>query len=171
MAVALLITGTVGAGKTSVAGAVGDLLAELGQPHAVIDLDWLRRLWPAPTDDPLGGAVTLRNLRAVAGNFLAEGVRRLVLAGVIEDREEHRRHEEALGVPLSVCRIRLALPEAHRRLAERHRHEPEALDWHLRRAGELAAVLDAARLGDFCVDGTGGTPRQVAERVLAGWRV
>jgi Ni2+-binding GTPase involved in maturation of urease and hydrogenase len=50
---AVLITGTVGAGKTSVAAAAGSILAEARIPHAVIDLDALTQSWPAPPDDPL----------------------------------------------------------------------------------------------------------------------
>jgi len=37
----LLITGTVGSGKTTVAIDVGEQLADMGLPNAVIDLDWL----------------------------------------------------------------------------------------------------------------------------------
>ena len=40
---ALLLTGTVGVGKTSVAAAVGDLLRERQVANAVVDLDELRR--------------------------------------------------------------------------------------------------------------------------------
>jgi adenylylsulfate kinase-like enzyme len=40
-----LINGTVGVGKTTVAEAVGDLLAGSGVSHAVLDLDWLRQPW------------------------------------------------------------------------------------------------------------------------------
>ncbi|MFC4014213.1 hypothetical protein ACFOY2_43795 [Nonomuraea purpurea] len=104
MATALLITGTVGAGKTASADALGDLLTDAGVPNAVIDLDWLRRAWPAPPDDPFQSALTLRNLGAVTANFLEAGAERLILAGVIESREERLRHEAALGVPLTVCR-------------------------------------------------------------------
>ncbi|MEV0385381.1 adenylyl-sulfate kinase [Nonomuraea sp. NPDC050643] len=170
MAAALLITGTVGAGKTSVADAVGDLLADAGVPGAVIDLDWLRRSWPAPREDPFNGALTLRNLRAVAANLLVAGAERLVLAGVIESRAERRRHEEVLGVPLAVCRVHVALPEVYRRLERRHAHD-RGLDWHLKRAGELAIVLDRARLADYTVDGTHGTLEEVAAEVIKGWRV
>ncbi|TDD47231.1 hypothetical protein E1286_18320 [Nonomuraea terrae] len=166
---ALLITGTVGVGKTSAADAAGDLLAGAGVPNAVIDLDWLRRAWPAPPDDPFHGALTLRNLRAVAVNFLAAGAERLVLAGVIESRDERLRHEEALAVPLTVCRVRVALPEVRRRLAARHADDPGGLDWHLARAGELSAILDVAQVADYTVDGTGARAR-VAARVLDGWR-
>jgi adenylylsulfate kinase-like enzyme len=45
---ALLLTGTVGIGKTTVAVAVGDLLREREVANAVVDLDELRRAWPSP---------------------------------------------------------------------------------------------------------------------------
>lgn len=50
---ALLINGTVGVGKTSVAEGVGGLLTDAGVPNAVIDLDWLRQSWPAAGGRPL----------------------------------------------------------------------------------------------------------------------
>ena len=84
---ALLLNGTVGSGKTAVADALGDLLADREIPHAVIDLDWLRRAWPSPPGDPFNHAMTLRNLTAVATNFLAAGAERLVLAGVLFTNE------------------------------------------------------------------------------------
>ena len=39
---ALFLNGTVGAGKTTTADAIGSLLQESATPHAIIDLDWLR---------------------------------------------------------------------------------------------------------------------------------
>ncbi|MGP4098524.1 adenylyl-sulfate kinase [Nonomuraea sp. KM90] len=170
MAAALLITGTVGAGKTSVAEAAGDLLAAAAVPHAVIDLDWLRRAWPAPPDDPFNGGLTMRDLRAVAANFTAAGAERLVPAGVVESRAERRAHEEVLGVPLAVCRVHVELREVHRRLRVRHSLDPQGLDRHLKRAGELASILDEARVADFAVDGTEGLPAQVAARVVEAWQ-
>ena len=38
---ALLVTGSVGAGKTAVLLALGELLAERDEPYALVDLDWL----------------------------------------------------------------------------------------------------------------------------------
>lgn len=52
---ALLLTGTVGSGKTSVADTIGDLLSHAGIANAVIDVDWLRRSWPCPPEDPFNG--------------------------------------------------------------------------------------------------------------------
>ena len=43
---AVLLTGPLGSGKTSVALEVGELLGSAGVPHAVIDLDWL--CWAGP---------------------------------------------------------------------------------------------------------------------------
>ena len=107
---ALLINGTVGAGKISVAEMVGDLLTEAGVPNAVIDLDWLRRSWPSPEGDRFNVAVALRNLRSVARNYRDAGAVRIVLAGVIETRVDRDRHEDALGIPLAVCRLCVDLP-------------------------------------------------------------
>ncbi|NJP95386.1 hypothetical protein HCN51_39135 [Nonomuraea sp. FMUSA5-5] len=166
---ALLITGTVGSGKTSVADAVGDLLAGRQVPNAVIDVDWLRRAWPSPPSDPFHGELTLRNLRPVAANYREAGAERLVLAGVVESRAERDAYEEALGVPLRVCRLQVELPEVRRRLEARHAFDPEGLDWHLKRSGELASILEVARVEDFVVDGSDGLPSQVATRVLKNW--
>jgi hypothetical protein len=169
---ALLITGTVGAGKTSVADAAGHLLTDAGIPNAVIDMDWLRRTWPAPADDRFNFALLLRNLRCVVGNYLDAGVTRLVLAGVVEDSEGRKQCGEAVGVSLSVCRLQVELPVVRQRLTRRHADEPEALRWHLDRSGELDRILDRARVEDFTVEATGRSVDQAAAAVLeaAGWR-
>jgi adenylylsulfate kinase-like enzyme len=80
---ALFLNGSVGAGKTTTAEAVGRLLGRRSVPHAVIDLDWLRCAWPSPERDPFNHELELRNLTAVAANYRAAGAQLLVLAGVI----------------------------------------------------------------------------------------
>lgn len=163
---ALLITGTVGVGKTSVAGMVGDLLSEQGIANAVIDLDWLRRFWPGPADDPYNLTLGLRNLRPVARNYLDAGAVRIVLAGVIETRVDRDHHQDALGVPLSVCRLCVDLPVVRARLARRHDGEAAALQWHLDRSGELDAILEAARVEDFIVEASDLSIPQAAAAVI-----
>jgi len=169
---ALLINGTVGAGKTSVAEMVGDLLTEAGMPNAVIDLDWLRRSWPSPTGDRFNVAMALRNLRSVARNYRDAGAVRIVLAGVIETEANRDRHENALGVPLSVCRLRVDLPLVRARLAQRHEAEGAVLQWYLARSGELDAILEAAALEDFTVSATDLSILSTAKTVLSsvGWQ-
>ncbi|WP_432536108.1 AAA family ATPase [Kineococcus arenarius] len=169
---ALLITGTVGSGKTTTAEAVGALLREGATPHAVIDLDALRNAWPSPAADPFHERLVLANLHAVARNHLAAGALRLVLAGVLEDPARRPLYDEAVGVPLTVCRLRVGPTDVAARLRRRHRDDRDALDWHLRRSGELDAVLDAAGVGDVEVAvGAGEAPSEVARAVIdaVGW--
>jgi hypothetical protein len=122
---ALLLTGTLGVGKTTVAA--GDLLRE-----REVDL----------------------------------GFSTLVLAGVLETAEDRARHAEAVRVPLTVCRL-VADPESvRRRLHDRHRDDPDGLGWHLRRAGELAAIQDASAVEDLRLDVTALAVVEAASRVL-----
>lgn len=169
---ALLITGTVGVGKTSVADAVGALLTDAGIPNAVMDLDRLCQSWPVPAGDPFNFDMLLRNLRCVAGNYLDAGATRLVLAGVAESRDDRKRYREAVGTDLVVCRLRAHLPTVRQRLAHRHGDDHSALRWHLDRAGELDQILDQARVEDFAVDATDSSITATAATVLraAGWR-
>ncbi|MFJ7250713.1 hypothetical protein ACIQWA_39565 [Kitasatospora sp. NPDC098652] len=170
---ALLITGTVGVGKTSAADLLGDLLADAGLPHAVMDLDRLCQAWPAPHGDPFNSGLLLRNLRALSANYLDAGVRHLVLAGVAENRAERDRYQAAIGMPLTVCRLTADLPVVHSRLRRRHEADSdlESLPWHLERAGRLDQILVRADVADFTIDTTHVPLAAVASAVLkaAGW--
>lgn len=168
---ALLLTGTVGVGKTTVAAAVGDLLVAQGVPHAVIDLDELRRAWPAPADDPFDQALELENLTAVATAYRRRGVRRLVLAGVLERAADRSRYAAACGAPLVVCRLRADLDLVRERLGSRHAGRDAELAWHRHRAGELHDLLERERVEDHLVEVTHLGPATAAEAALraAGW--
>ena len=168
---ALLVTGTVGVGKTSVAEAIGDLLRDAQVPNAVIDVDWLRAAWPAPPGDPFNQAMALRNLAAVGANYLAAGAARLVLAGVVETRADRHAHAAALGVPMTVVRL-VADPDVLRaRLLRRHDADDEARRWHLARAGELHTILERSATEDHLVDTSRLTAPEAAVEVLgaSGW--
>lgn len=170
---ALLITGPVGIGKTTVAEAVGELLVAANRPHAVLDLDAVRRCRPAPAGDPFHAALGLRNLACVAANYRAAGAERLVLAGVIENRDERFRHAEAVGGELVVCLLTATESVVRDRLRRRHaddRDQGESLRWHLARAPELTRILDHADLADATIDAT-APAQDVAAAVLSavGW--
>lgn len=167
---ALFLNGTVGAGKTTTAEAVGALLQERGTSHAIIDLDALRRVWPSPPDDPFFQQLELANLTAVAANARRAGAERLMLAGVMETATDRDRYAQALGVPLTVCRLVVPLPRVRSRLLARH-PPGEERDWHLARIGELDAILEAARVDDVTVAVDDQPPTAVAGAVLraVGW--
>lgn len=110
----LLLTGTVGAGKTTIAAEINDLLGEHHVPNAAIDLDALA--WQRPPDGPWNEALTFENLAAIWPNYRRRGVTHLVLARVLEDRAEldryrarprRRRHH---GVPAAHTRPHLGRP-------------------------------------------------------------
>ncbi|MFI9556149.1 AAA family ATPase [Nonomuraea endophytica] len=159
----ILITGTVGAGKTSAAEEVGELLAAAGTPHGVIDLDALSRGWPPPSGDPFNFELTVRNLRSLAANFRDTGAELLVLAGVAENDGHRRKIAEAVGGELTVCRLRVDLATVRERLAGRHLDDREGLDWHLKRSGELDRILREAQVEDVVVDGSGPVTQVAAE--------
>jgi hypothetical protein len=161
----VLLTGTVGSGKTTTAFAIGQLLRTARVPHAVIDLDELRRGWPTPDDDPWGSRIERANLAAVAANYRAAGAERLVLAGVLEERSALAAYEDAVGGPITVCRLRVGFDRVRARLVNRHAAGPER-DWYLGRSGELDAILDANDPADVTLDVDGDAPELIAQRVL-----
>lgn len=168
---ALLITGTVGVGKTTVAEAVSELLVQKRVPNAVIDLDGLRQAWPSPPGDPFNMRLALRNLADVSANYVDAGIARLVLAGVIEAPSDRRAYEAALDMPLTIVRLRADLDVVRDRLVRRHGDNLPVLHWHLERAPELDAVLDSAAVDDCSVDAAAGTTHEIALEVClaVGW--
>lgn len=71
----LVLTGTIGAGKTTIAEAISELLPERGIRHALIDLDWLGQVYPPlDADDPFDLSLALRNLAVTSPIFVTAGV-------------------------------------------------------------------------------------------------
>jgi len=91
----VLVTGTVGVGKTTTGFAVAERAAERGISPAFLDLDQLSRLWPAPVGDPFRDELILTNLRSLVPNYAAAGAAMLVLAVVIETAEQLAELEAA----------------------------------------------------------------------------
>lgn len=138
----LIISGTIGAGKSTIALEVSRILGERGDLHALIDLDHLGTMVPAPAQDLRNVELTMHNLAAIWPNYRAAGVRRAVIASVVQSRDD-------------LAQFRRAIPNAALAVVEL-RAAPESL---------LAGAADH-------VVATDGRPvRAVAEEVLrlAGW--
>ena len=165
----VFLNGTVGVGKSTVADAISALD---GVSHAVIDLDAIRRLVPAPETDPFNLELERENLRSVVANYRRAGATRFVVAGVIERASDASRYRDALGAErLLVVRL-VADPDViNQRLRQRHRDDAAGLQWHLSRAGELSRILDDDDSQDLLLDATSRTPADLACEIRrsAGW--
>lgn len=165
----IFVNGTVGVGKSTLADALS--AAERGS-HAVIDLDAIRKLRPAPSADRFNHELELLNLKSLAENYRAAGAKRFIVAGVIEEKAELPRYIDALGSEgLFVCRLVARSDVLKTRLRSRHREDPEGLIWHLNRVGTLTDILEAAGIDDLVVDSSDIPPAELAAAVrrAAGW--
>ena len=165
--VVLVISGSMGAGKTTVLSEASDLLTAAGIIHAAVDVDVLgvgHLPATAPTD------LVLRNLAAVWTNYAAAGVTRLLLAEALDSQAKREQIARAVpGARIVVCRLRAALETMQKRVRVR---EPGMLqEQFVARVAALETALDAAKLEDFSVDNDERPVTAVAREVLvrAGW--
>lgn len=162
----LFINGTVGAGKTSLVESIGEELKRRGVPHAMVDLDELRRSWPAPEGDPFNQQVGLASLAQLAILHSARGARFFIVAGVLESAGEVDTMRKGLGDDALLVRLTVEPDEGERRLRARHRNDPEQLAWYLRRFGELDHILATATPADAVLDTTGRALEDLAPEVV-----
>jgi len=164
----LVISGSMGSGKTTVLGEISDLLTTAGIAHAAINLDALGIVHaPGVTSDDLA----YRNLAAVWHNYAGAGIEKLVIAEAIDTPEKLERIREAVpGANLVVCRLRAPIATMQQRVRVR---EPVLRQSELvARVVELDAMLDRAHLEDFAIDnGEDHSITDVAREMLAraGW--
>lgn len=103
---ALLLTGTAGVGKSTVAGAAGRVLTGGGCVTAVVDADMLAQFGPPPISDPGGhfyDELKCANLAALWANFKVAGARFVVVAAVIDSLALRELYAQSLAG----CEIRL----------------------------------------------------------------
>jgi adenylylsulfate kinase len=164
----IVVTGTVGVGKSAVTTAMHHVLAKREIAHACVDIDWLRTSWPER--GLWNSDVAIANLASVWTNFVAAGAERLIIVDVVEWRSYVGRYEGAVpGASIQVCR--LTAPQALREKRITARDVGESRSWHLARTVELDAILDAANVADFVVENGDRPIDEVATEVLvaAGW--
>jgi adenylylsulfate kinase-like enzyme len=158
----LIITGSMGSGKTSVLGEASDLLAKHHIIHAAIDSD---ALGLAHIESGETRTVMHRNLQCVCENYAALGVTRLLMARAIEDRAELELCRTVVSATSTVvCRLTASIETMERRI--RMRESGVAQQAYITRVAELNAILDHARLEDFVVSSENRSVTEVAEEVL-----
>lgn len=168
----VLVTGTVGSGKTSVADEIAVLLNEQDLRFALLDLDWLCQAYPPPPDDLHRTGLMFKNLGAVWPNFRERGIDYLILAHVLEQRQDLDRYTEAIPeADITVVRV-VAPPELI--AARLKRREVGSMHEHMMKlTAEVTALLDAAGVEDFSVTNDDRPVSVVAKEVMTrlGWSV
>ena len=163
---AIVISGSMGSGKTTVMAEASDLLASVGIPHVAIDLD---ALGVGHLPDDGWNDLTYRNLASVWNNCAAAGATRLLIAEAVENRAELEQIREAIRhSDIVVCRLRATLATMQQRVLVR---EPRMLqEQFVARVAVLDALLDAAGVEDFSIENDGRTVTEVARELLTRTR-
>ena len=164
----LIITGTMGAGKTVVLGEASDILARRGIVHAAIDLDALG-LGHLPSRAPTDGLM-YDNLRSIGGNYAGLGVERFLVARAIEDTTQLELCRNAVSATNTVvCRITASIEAMQRRV--QMRDPGTSQKEYVARVAKLSVILDRVRLEDFAVTNEDRSVTDVALEMLvrAGW--
>ena len=163
---AILLTGAVGVGKTTVLTEIGELLEAAREPYALVDLDWLAWVRPAEGSGATVTGVLCENLRQVAATFRSVGVRRVAVARAVCDPGELEAIRVALGADrLTVARLTAEPAAIERRLRARDRGA--RLTEHLLEARAFGAAAEAAGIGDVVLATDDADPAATARAALA----
>lgn len=166
---AVLMTGTIGTGKTAVASEMGELLEGRGVAVAIIDLDWLGWFHHLPGQGPTPDELIVQNLRVVWPNFDAAGARYLVMTRAITEGGQ----VEAIRGALADVELRVALlttpPEL---IADRLRRRDTGaiLAGHLEESAAMALSMGDLQ-ADLSIVNDDRPIRDVAEELITklGW--
>ena len=162
----LVISGSLGSGKTTVLSEASDLLEQAEVAHAAIDLDCLAIMHPRK-----GRPLDFANLAAIWPIYKDAGAQRLLVARVVEERSELQWYKQAVpGAEIVVCRLRAPIATMQKRVRVR---EPGMFQRQgIVRCAELADTLERTRAEDFTVDNSEGRLiTEVAREMLlrASW--
>jgi len=143
---AVLLTGVIGVGKSTLAADLADLLDEAGVPVAALDLDWLT--WTNVSGAGRAGEhdMMLANLRPIIDRYRFAGARYFVLARTIRGFDELATLGEALAMPLRVIEVIIPFEVIARRLATdpteaRHRDLAQSERWISEHRADIADVV------------------------------
>lgn len=148
----LVISGSMGTGKTTVLGQAQDLLKEAGVEHGAIDLDCLTQMYRPQSNN--GNELMFQSLAAVWSLYRERRARRLLVARVVEHDCERAEYWSAVpGAEVTVCRLTAPVGLMQTRLHMREVGTNH--DSALARSAELDGILRDAAVEDFTVANDG----------------
>jgi broad-specificity NMP kinase len=160
----LLITGTLGTGKTTIAAEIGEQLADLPLPNAIIDLDWLG--WVNAGDDFLAYDLLIaKNITSTWPNYRAVGVRYLVLARALLQRELVDVLSTTFpNTPITIIRLTASKDTIKQRLSQRD--SGETLREHLEELDEMIRIMDDLHLESAIVNTDLLSVEETAQQII-----
>lgn len=164
-ALVLVLTGPVGVGKSTVGRALSEELEQLRIAHALIDMDWLRWLYPSHQEDPFRVQLGYQNLAEVAKNYLAAGARVVILLDVVETKQQRATYLDMIpGTELKIVRLSAQLNQLYLRL--RDRESASTYSWYEARAKELTEIMEARNIGELVISTDDKSPASIAHEVF-----
>jgi predicted kinase len=164
----LLITGSMGSGKTTILSEASDILTARNIPHASIDVDALGTAHLQPTVQ--NNQLMYQNLHSVWQNYAHAGLTRLLLARAIEDRTELQQCRNAVpNAEIVICRLTASRKTMQDRVQTREIGTLQ--NTFIARVAELNSILDRAHLEDFSLSNENRSVTEVAHEMLvrAAW--
>lgn len=162
----VVVTGTIGVGKTAIAMTMSEILHDRGIRHGLLEVDWLGEVYPAPNpEDPYSTRFAMKNLAAIWPNFLEVGITRAIVTMTLENLQEKADLEDALE-PASVTVVRLEASSETRAGRIEKRELGVLRDLFLQKTDPLAAQMESLGIGDLVVSNEGRTPQDVATEIL-----
>ena len=164
----LLITGTVGVGKTSIADEIYEILKAKDDPVALINIDELGYAVPHPDNDRFNTKLQLKNLSAMWPNYAELGVRSLIIPCIIENENDVEVFRNAIpSSDIYIIRLTALLSTIEGRI--RGRLMGGSLEWHLERAQELEDILKHQSFEDVLISNEAKTITEVADEIIVAW--
>lgn len=161
---AIVITGPVGAGKTTASQALCSVLVERGHRVFLADMDYLRAVLPAPEGDAFGAELGYRNLAAMWPHARETGASIVILPDILEYRDQRHKYELALpGLDVMIIRLNVPMDIVIPRLERRQ--GDDRIEWFRARAPELQEIMEREAIGDVVLSLTNETPQEVAELI------
>ena len=166
-----IVTGTIGAGKSTVAAAMSELLHEAGIRHGLVEVDSLGEVYPAHDPaDPYGEALAMQMLATLWPQYLAAGITRAIVTMTLENTKELMRLLEAMGSPAATV-VRLDASGRTRAARIKQREFGNLRSTFLEKTDELGTRMAQLGIGDVIVDNDDRSPVDTARDVLRqiGW--
>jgi energy-coupling factor transporter ATP-binding protein EcfA2 len=160
-AVAVVLTGPPGAGKSAVLTALADALSDDDIPHAAVELEAL--MWTHPA---LSGEQWTRHVQAVCALHREAGHELLLIAQTLETDGDMAQLRQAVGAAeYLLVRLEASPATLAARIIDREPESWSGLPELVEHAQQLAASMPALRGVNLVLNTDGQRPETVAQRI------